>query len=184
MRYCGFLLFFCAVLRFSDLSYAPPRRVRNEKRLQKSEVSFSDGLLTTSLLPLLKLSKIRELNQTRLQRKREPYLKMLPGVSAIISQLFKAITLAKCVLTILELNWNQRFRGKRTKLNICDHILTSSTQLQSRSFHVVERTRRSARCPKMIYARAKRAKLLFFIVKYANLWRSCYLYSPPRPCVL
>ena len=107
MRYCSFLLFFCAVLRFSDLPYAPPpRRGRNEKRLQKSEVSFSGGLLATSRLPLLKLSKIRELNQTRLQRKREPYLKMLPGVSEIISQLFKAITLAKCVLTILELNWN------------------------------------------------------------------------------
>ena len=182
MRYCGFLVFFCAVLRFSDLSYAPPRRGRHEKRLQKSEVSFSDGLLATSRLPLLKLSKTRELN--RLQRKREPYLKMSPGVSAIISQLFKSIRLAKCVLTLLELNWNQRFRGKRTKLNICDHILTSSTQLQSRSFHVVERTRRSARCPRMKNARAKRAKLLFFIVKYANLWRSCYLYSPPRPCVL
>ena len=174
MRFYGFRTFLTP----------PPRRVRNEKRLQESEVSFSDGLLATSRLALLKLSKIRELNQTRLQRKREPYLKMLPGVSAIISQLFKAITLAKCVLTILELNWNQRFRGKRTKLNICHHMLTSSTQLQNRSSHVVERTRRSARCPRMKNARAKRAKLLFFIVKYANLWRSCYLYFPPWPCVL
>ena len=26
--------------------------------------------------------------------------------------------LAKCVLTILELNWNQRFSNKKTKLNI------------------------------------------------------------------
>lgn len=95
MRYCGFLVFFCAVLRFSDLPYAPPRRGRNEKRLQKSEVSFSDGLLATSRLPLLKLSKTRELNQTRLQRKREPYLKMLLGVSAIISQLFRVLWLVK-----------------------------------------------------------------------------------------
>ena len=98
---------------------------------------------------------------------------MLLGVSAITCQLFKVITLAKCVLTILELNWNQRFRGKKTKLNIYHHTLTSSTQLQNRSFHVVERTRTSAKCPKMKYARAKRAKLLFFIVKYANLWRFC-----------
>ena len=148
MRYCGFLLFFCAVLRF---------------------------------LGLLKLTNIRELNQTRRQRKRHPYLKMLLGGSAIISQLFKVITLAKCVLTILELNWNQRFRGKRTKLNICHHMLTSSTQLQNRSSHDVERTRRSARCPKMKNARAKRAKLLFSLSNMQIC--SCYLYSPPRPCV-
>ena len=57
----------------------------------------------------------------------------------IISQLFKVITLAKCVLTILELKWNHRFSGKKTKLNICHHMLTSFTQLQNRSFHVVEK---------------------------------------------
>ena len=88
---------------------------------------------------------------------------------------YSVITLAKCVLTILELNWNQRFRGKKTKLNICRHMLTLSTQLLKRSFRVEERTRTSAKCQKMKYARAKRAKLLFFIVKYANLWRSCCL---------
>ena len=52
---------------------------------------------------------------------------------------------------------------KKTKLN------TSSTLLQNRSFHVVERTRTSSKCQKMKNARAKRAKLLFLIVKYANL---------------
>ena len=46
-------------------------------------------------------------------------------------------------------------------------------QLQNRSFHVVERTRRSAKCQKMKTARAKRAKILFSIVKYANLWGFC-----------
>ena len=60
-----------------------------------------------------------------------------------------------------------------TKLNICHHMLTSSTQLQNRSFHVVERTRTSTNCQKMKNARAKRAKLLFFIVNYANLWGFC-----------
>ena len=44
--------------------------------------------------------------------------------------------LEKCVLTIPELNWNQRLGHKETKLNICHHMLTSSTQLQNRSFHV------------------------------------------------
>ena len=94
-------------------------------------------------------------------------------VSAIIFQSFKVIMLEKCVVTILELNWNQRFRDKKTELNICHHMLTSSTQLQSRSFHVVERTRTSSKCQKMKNARAKRAKILSFIVKYANLWGFC-----------
>ena len=71
----------------------------------------------------------------------------------------------KCVLTILELNWNQRLGHKKTKLNNCHHMFTSSTQLQNRSFHVVERTRTSSKCQKMKNARAKRAKILFFIVK-------------------
>ena len=35
--------------------------------------------------------------------------------------------------------------------------------------NVMERTRTSAKCPKMKNARAKRAKLLFFNVKYVNL---------------
>ena len=73
--------------------------------------------------------------------------------------------LEKRVLTILELNRNQRLGHKKTKLNIYHH-----TRLQHRSFHVVERTRTSSKCQKMKYARAKRAKILFFIVKYANLW--------------
>ena len=58
-------------------------------------------------------------------------------------------------------------------MNICHHMLTMSTQLQNRSFHVVERTRTSSKCQKMKNARAKRAKILFFIVKYANLWGFC-----------
>ena len=81
--------------------------------------------------------------------------------------------LEKCVLTILELSWNLRFGNKKTKLNICHHVLTSSTQLQNRSFDVVERTRGSTKCQKMKNARAKRAKILFLIVKYANLWGFC-----------
>ena len=81
--------------------------------------------------------------------------------------------LEKCLLTVLKLILNQRLGHRKTKLNICHHILTSSTQLQNRSFHVVERTRTSSKCQKMKYARAKRAKFLFFIVKYANLWVFC-----------
>ena len=42
-------------------------------------------------------------------------------------------------------------------------MLTSSTQLQNRSFHVVERTRTSTKSQKLKNARAKRAKILFFV---------------------
>ena len=66
-----------------------------------------------------------------------------------------------CILTILVLNWNQRLGHKKTKINICHHMLTSSKQLQNRSFHVVERTRTSSKCQRMKCARAKRAKYCF-----------------------
>ena len=65
--------------------------------------------------------------------------------------------LEKSVLTILGLNCNQRLGRKKTKFNICHDKLTSSTQLQNRSFHVVERTRTSSKCQEMKHARAKRA---------------------------
>ena len=121
------------------------------------------------------------LKQTRRRRKRERHLKMWLRVSAIIFQIFKLIMLEKCLLTILELNWNQRLGHKKTKLNICHHMLTSSTQLQNRSFHVVERTRTSSKCQKIKKALAKRAKILFFIVKYANL--RCFCCRRRRGCL-
>ena len=86
----------------------------------------------------------------------------------------------KCVLTILELNWNQRLGHKKTKLSICHHMLTSSKQLQNRSFDVVERTRTSSKCQKLKNARAIRAKILFFIVNYANLSGSSWLRKLPN----
>ena len=114
----------------------------------------------------------RELKQTRPRRQRERHLKMWPRLSAIISQLFKAIVLAKCVLTFLELNWNQRLRDKQTKLNICHHMLTLSTTAKE----VISRRRKNENVCEMSkdeICSAKRAKILFFIVKYANLYRSC-----------
>ena len=41
----------------------------------------------------------------------------------------KSLRLQSAFLTILKFNWNQRLRDKRTKLNICHHMLTMSTQL-------------------------------------------------------
>ena len=68
---------------------------------------------------------------------------------------------SKGVLSILELNWNQRFREKKEKLKICGQVLTSSTQEQNRLFHVAERTRTGVKCTKMKNARAQPAKLVF-----------------------
>ena len=59
------------------------------------------------------------LSKDDIDKQLERHLKMQFCVSAIISQLLKVITLAKCALTILELNVNQRFRNKKTKLSIC-----------------------------------------------------------------
>ena len=112
-------------------------------------VSFKHYTMALNIDSFIKRGlDIRELKQTRRRRKRERHLKMWLRVSAIIFQLFKLIMLEKCALTILELNWNQRLGHKKTKLNICHHTLTSSTELQNRSFHVVERTRTSSKCPK------------------------------------
>ena len=52
-------------------------------------------------------------------------------------------------------------------------MLTSFTQRQNRSFHFMESVRMAAKCIIIKSALAKCAKLLFFIVKYAKLWRSC-----------
>ena len=64
------------------------------------------------------------------------------AINREFTQLFKVITLVKCVLTIRDLNWNQRFRDKKTNVNICHHMVTSSTQLQNRSFHVAQERER------------------------------------------
>ena len=105
---------------------------------------------------------IRELKQIRRRRKRERQVKMWLSVSAIIFQLVKLIMLEKSVLTILELNWNQRLGHEKTKLNICHHMLASSTQLQNKSFHVVERTRTSTKCQKMKKCTCKACKNTVF----------------------
>ena len=50
--------------------------------------------------------------------------------------------------------------NKQTKFNICHHMLTLSTQLQNRSFHVVGRTRTSAKCPKIKKCTCKACKTI------------------------
>ena len=90
--------------------------------------------------------------------------------NVVFLQSFLNYSKSLCLQKILELNWNQRFRDKKTKLNPCHHMLMSYSQLENRAFHVVERTRTSAKCQKM-----------FFIIKHANLWRS--LGRRSRGCV-
>ena len=77
---------------------------------------------------------------------------------------------------------NVRFRGKKKKSQICSQGLTSSTQLNSKSFNVVDWTRTTAKCTTMINARTKRAKILFFIVRYSNVRRLCRRSRLPNFC--
>ena len=81
--------------------------------------------------------------------------------------LFSVAWLPKCLLTILELNWYERYGDGNKKLKDCLQVLTQNTTKST--FHVVERTRTDVKCTKMKNARAKRAKLLFFVVEYANM---------------
>ena len=106
----------------------------------------------------------REFKQTRRRRQRERHPKMKLCVSAIISQFSKSIRLKMCS-NFLEQKRTLRFRVKKTKFNISYHMPTSSPQLENWSFHVVERTRTSAKRTKMENARAMRAKLCFSLSK-------------------
>ena len=68
------------------------------------------------------------------------------------------------MLKVANMYWNYiGMSGLEVRKN---KALTSSIQPQNRSFHVVERTKTTAKCRKMKNARAKRANLM---VKYANL---------------
>ena len=71
---------------------------------------------------------------------------------------------AKCIVGVLELNGINGLE-KIENLSSCAPVI----QLQNGSFRVVERTRTGAKCTKVKIIRAKRAKLPFCIVKYANL---------------
>ena len=66
-----------------------------------------------------------------------------------------------------------RKKKERKKMKICHVELTSSTQRENRSFYVVERARTATKCTRMKNARAKSAKPLFSVIKYANSERSC-----------
>ena len=86
--------------------------------------------------------------------------------------------LANFVLRILELNWNQRGRDKKTNLKICLQVLTSSTQRQNWSFHVVERTRTTTIFKWKMYVQSLQTTVFHSCFKYANLLGSCYVRRP------
>ena len=83
-------------------------------------------------------------------------------VSGIISQFSSVIMLAKCVPSIMELSENDSLQiGKKTKLKTCRQLLTPFTQRQNGSSFRVK----NVMYKKMKNACAKRAKLMFIIVK-------------------
>ena len=63
----------------------------------------------------------------------------------------------------LALRMESRLGHKKTKLDICHHNYA----------HVVHTTAKQVISRRRKNARAKRAKIKFFIVKYANLWGFC-----------
>ena len=58
-------------------------------------------------------------------------------------------------------------------------MLSSSTELQRWSFHVVERTRTTAKCTRMKNARAGRAKVLFQFTALFNNMRTLKFKAQP-----
>ena len=81
--------------------------------------------------------------------------------------------LKKCVLTILELNWNQRLGHKKTKLNICHH---NAHVVHTTAKQIISRRRKNENVFKMSKdekCTCKACKNTVFIFKYANLWGFC-----------
>ena len=86
--------------------------------------------------------------------------------------MFHIIILAKCVLSILELN--NIGKSCLKILIICHQVFTLPTQLHNNSFHVVERTRMALICTKMENVQ----NYFFLIVKFVALL------SPSSSCCL
>ena len=53
---------------------------------------------------------------------------------SINCQLLEVITPAKCDLIIMEFDWNQCFRSKKTKSSICRHMLTLTHNCKTGDF--------------------------------------------------
>ena len=79
--------------------------------------------------------------------------------------------LEKYLLNVLGLIWNQRLGHKKTTF---EHLLSDAQVVHTTAKQLISRRRKNenvrAKCQNMKNARAMRAKILFFIVKYANLW--------------
>ena len=54
--------------------------------------------------------------------------------------------LGKCALTILELNWNQLLGHKKTKSNICHHMLTVSVSVQFQFYYSLKKLHNNFLC--------------------------------------
>ena len=84
----------------------------------------------------------RELKQTRRRRRRERHLR----ISTIIFQLLKVILLERCVLAILELNWNQHLGNKTTTI---EHLSSYAHVVHTPAKQVISRRRKNENVFKM-----------------------------------
>ena len=77
-----------------------------------------------------------------------------------------------CCDYIPDFNWNQRFRLEVSRHTWAFVIICSHRPHNCKTAHFTSWKERERQRDVQKNARAKRAKLLFFFVKYANLWRS------------
>ena len=85
------------------------------------------------------------------------------GNFASLQSFHMVITLPKCVLSILKVNWSQRFRDKRIKLKVFPQ------NCKTRDFTPSKGREGQMKCTNDKYAHVKCAKLTFFIVQFGNL---------------
>ena len=74
-----------------------------------------------------------------------------------------------CVQTIFQISWSYKIGTSALKVSSYAPIVHTTAKQIKKTFHVVEITKTSVKHPKMKNAHAKRAKLSFLVVKYANL---------------
>lgn len=79
------------------------------------------------------------------RRQRLHHLKMYPRVPAFSSRLPQAIYLPDALLLLRNLIGMSDFWDKK-RLKISPEVLTSTIELQNRSFHFVERTKVASKC--------------------------------------
>ena len=87
----------------------------------------------------------------------------------------------------LGIKWNQRFRDNKTKLKICHHMVTSSSQLQNKAISRHRKDENVCRMSKKEKCTCKACKSIFFhcqICKFMTFLLPLLSWLRKRPIVL